>query len=185
MRGILRLSAAARGAGPSRVARVHRTTTAATLLVTVAVSALTGCVTVRHPLVPGPSAAPGRPSAPHPDARSETQIVQAPAREALELTGPSRSPEPAAPPSRRAVAPAPRPEPPSGPHDRPARPARPEAREPDARRPRRPAPAVPDVPRPARHTARETPNVCALGREYGGWRADSPEAVICRQAYGR
>lgn len=27
-------------------------------------------------------------------------------------------------------------------------------------------------------------DMCALGRTYGGWRADSPEAVICKQAYG-
>jgi hypothetical protein len=27
--------------------------------------------------------------------------------------------------------------------------------------------------------------VCALGKQYGGWRKDSPEAVICERAYGR
>ncbi|MEU6251978.1 hypothetical protein [Streptomyces sp. NPDC047043] len=31
----------------------------------------------------------------------------------------------------------------------------------------------------------KTADVCALGRQYGGWRADSPEAVICEQTYGR
>ncbi|MEU0457308.1 hypothetical protein ABZ322_30855, partial [Streptomyces sp. NPDC006129] len=28
-------------------------------------------------------------------------------------------------------------------------------------------------------------DVCALGRRYGGWRADSPEATICQDTYGR
>ena len=28
-------------------------------------------------------------------------------------------------------------------------------------------------------------DVCALGKKYGGWQQDSPEAVVCRQAYGR
>jgi hypothetical protein len=28
-------------------------------------------------------------------------------------------------------------------------------------------------------------DVCALGRKYGGWKADSPESVICKGAYGR
>jgi hypothetical protein len=28
-------------------------------------------------------------------------------------------------------------------------------------------------------------DVCALGRKYGGWKPDSPEAVICKGAYGR
>jgi hypothetical protein len=27
-------------------------------------------------------------------------------------------------------------------------------------------------------------DVCALGRKYGGWRADSPEATICQGTYG-
>ncbi|MEV6120082.1 MULTISPECIES: hypothetical protein [unclassified Streptomyces] len=27
-------------------------------------------------------------------------------------------------------------------------------------------------------------DVCALGRQLGGWRPGSPEAAICEQAYG-
>lgn len=34
-------------------------------------------------------------------------------------------------------------------------------------------------------TVRGNPDLCALGRTYGGWRADSPESAICEQAYGR
>ncbi|MGW4735428.1 hypothetical protein ACWEQC_40860, partial [Streptomyces shenzhenensis] len=60
---------------------MHRTTTAAALLVTVAVSALSGCVTVQHPPTAGPpSAASARPSAPRPDGSAEPRVVQAPAR---------------------------------------------------------------------------------------------------------
>lgn len=29
------------------------------------------------------------------------------------------------------------------------------------------------------------PNLCALGREYGGWRANSREAALCEETYGR
>ncbi len=28
-------------------------------------------------------------------------------------------------------------------------------------------------------------DICALGREYGGWPADSAQARICRDTYGR
>ncbi|MGW1540586.1 hypothetical protein ACWCPM_10140 [Streptomyces sp. NPDC002309] len=159
---------------------MHRTTTTATLLVTVALSAVSGCVTVQR----GPAAlppAPAPPSAPGPEGRTEPQIVQAPAREALELIGPSRRPGAAPPESRRPPtrdpaqprrAPSPRAE--SGPHTEPPRP--------EPRRPRRSAPAtVPDVS----PTLGSQADVCDLGRKYGGWRADSPEAVICEQTYGR
>ncbi|MEV7992266.1 hypothetical protein AB0O67_10185 [Streptomyces sp. NPDC086077] len=158
---------------------MHRTTTTATLLVTVALSAVSGCVTVQR----GPAAvppAPAPPSAPGRDGRTEPQIVQAPAREALELIGPSRRPGTAAPESRRPRAPAPAqqvPSPPraqSRPHSDPPRP--------EPHRPRQPPPAaVPDVSA----TIGATTDVCALGRKYGGWRPDSPEAVICEQTYGR
>ncbi|MER6980290.1 hypothetical protein ABT317_25800, partial [Streptomyces carpinensis] len=35
------------------------------------------------------------------------------------------------------------------------------------------------------HAVPGNPGVCALGRQYGGWRPDSPEARICGQTYGR
>ncbi|MFJ4468723.1 hypothetical protein ACIP2X_14715 [Streptomyces sp. NPDC089424] len=155
---------------------MHRTTTTATLLVTVALSAVSGCVTVQR----GPAAVPSAP-APGPDGRTEPQIVQAPAREALELIGPSRRPGTAAPESHRPTAQAPAaparrapsPRAQSRPHSDPP--------SPQPRRPRQPPATVPDVA----PTLGTDTDVCALGRKYGGWRPDSPEAVICEQTYGR
>ncbi|MFE7173341.1 hypothetical protein [Streptomyces sp. NPDC057616] len=157
---------------------MHRSTTTATLLVTVAVSALTGCVTVPRAPAPGPTPGPPRPSAPHPDGAAGPRVVQAPAREALEMVGPTRSAAPAAPtaPERheppRATAPA---QPPAVP--RPHRqPSSPRAAHPTAGSGRQPHVDLPDL--------RGGTDVCALGRQYGGWREDSPESVICEQTYG-
>ncbi|MEW2512183.1 hypothetical protein [Streptomyces sp. NPDC046870] len=152
---------------------MHRTTTTAALLVTVAVSALSGCVTVRHagPTAPPPDSAPSQPAVPRPDGSAEPRVVQAPVREALERTGPSRRPERSGPPARHRA------------------PAAPEV----TRRP--PAPPGPPLPAPSRrpHTpvalpppaVTGPPDVCALGRTYGGWQRDSPQARICAQVYGR
>jgi hypothetical protein len=185
VRANLRLSAVPHRAGPDIVARVQRTTTTATLLVTVAVSALSGCVTVQRPPESGPpSAAPSgeRGSAPRPDGTAGPRDVQAPAREALEMISPSRRAQPKAPepapaePTREAPADHPRPRP--RPH--------PPADHPDSRHHWRSRVDIPDVTRPfPTNPAPESTDVCALGRKYGGWRADSPEAVICRQTYGR
>ncbi|MFC8126766.1 hypothetical protein [Streptomyces sp. NPDC057302] len=150
---------------------MHRTTTTATLLVSVAVTAVSGCVSVDRQPASGPSPASAPPPAPRADGDSRPRLVQAPAREALELMGPPRDPAPratgtaptvpAAPP--RSAPPAQRSGPP--PHRRAHRP---EAVEP---------PAVPTaVPSNA--------DPCALGRQYGGWQPGSPEAVICEDAYG-
>ncbi|WP_329330056.1 hypothetical protein [Streptomyces luteogriseus] len=173
---------------------MHRTTTTATLLVTVAVSALSGCTTVPHPSAPTPSTAPSRPSAPQPEGEAETQVVQAPAREALQLIEEvSHRPKPAASPSH------PAPTPPAvspehgtsqpGHHDARPRPARPERPGPAPHSPQRSHPRAPDVSESVRQDVRssvpDSSDVCALGRRYGGWRADSPEATICRDTYGR
>ncbi|MFI1357825.1 hypothetical protein ACH4TV_30205 [Streptomyces sp. NPDC020898] len=166
---------------------MHRTTTTATLLVTVAVSALSGCVTIQHPPAPGPSPAPSvpsvpsRPSVPLPGGRAEPQIVQAPALEALELIGPDRRPPKApsephrpaasAPPAPSTAAPEPSPR-----RNRPKqRPPKPE------RRHTPPRVELPEVSRPVR----ENTDVCALGEKYGGWGKDSPQTVICKETYGR
>ncbi|MFE0676291.1 hypothetical protein [Streptomyces sp. NPDC058867] len=165
---------------------MHRTTTTATLLVTVALSALSGCVTVQRPPVSAPVPASDQPSAPLPDDRSEPQTVQAPALEALELIGPSRSPEkrrsPAAErPDGASAAPAAPEVRPSVPRAR-TRPDHPEPRRPEHTLPRRPGvEVVPDLA----ESVRENTDVCALGRKYGGWRADSPEARLCERTYGR
>ncbi len=194
MRGNLLLSASPTRARSTRVARVHRTTTTATLLVTVAVSALSGCTTVPHSGAPGPSVAPSRPSAPEPEGAAQTPIVQAPAREALLLIEEaSRSPEAAVPATRPAAPPAssrqsgvPQP----GHHDARPRPVRPEHPEPAPRRPQRSHADVRDVSEAVRQDIEKSvpsndADVCALGRRYGGWRADSPEATICRDTYRR
>ncbi|MCH0566800.1 MULTISPECIES: hypothetical protein [unclassified Streptomyces] len=171
---------------------MHRTTTTATLLVTVAVSALGGCVTVQRPPVSGPhpppsgSSAPALPSVPRPDGSAEPQIVQAPAREALELVGPSRRAEPGTDeaPQHRVAGP----DAADGQQRARHAPSRPRAAEqhpgnPESHRP--PQLGLPDVAESVRGTVREHGDVCALGRRYGGWRADSPEAVACDRAYGR
>ncbi|MFC5633570.1 hypothetical protein [Streptomyces bullii] len=164
-------------------------TTTATLLVTMAVSALTGCTTVQRLPVPEPSASRSQPPSPYLDGRRQTRIVQAPAREALELIGPSKFPEPSALPSPRTTAPAdsaPRSQPSSAHRERGPRPAHPAHRRPDAGRPHA---DVPDVSEPVRREIRRdvprNSDVCALGRKYGGWRADSQEATICAETYGR
>ncbi|BCL32139.1 hypothetical protein ACFFS2_35870 [Streptomyces aurantiacus] len=158
-----------------------RTATTAALLVTVAVlaaSAVSGCVTVQRPPSSGPPPPPPPVSEPRPDGSAAPRVVQAPAREALERVGPSRRPSaPASAPARTH---------PKGPTSAPADPARrapaglpprPEPRRPEHRDvPRLPAPA----PAPPAN-----PDVCALGQTYGGWQADSPQAAICEDAYGR
>ncbi|MEV5987650.1 hypothetical protein AB0L85_21985 [Streptomyces sp. NPDC052051] len=152
---------------------MHRTTTA-TLLVTVAISALSGCVTVQRPTVPGPPPARSSPLAPHPDGSAEPRPVQAPAREALDLVEPSPAPSPPTG-ARHTTGPA-----------SPATPTAP-SHDPSAPPHRRPGPRGPHIDVPPRATARIPRNadVCALGRQYGGWRPDSPESVICRRTYGR
>lgn len=197
MRGNLRLSAVARDARTSRVTRVHRTTTTATLLVTVAVSALTGCVTIQRPPVTGPppTLAPSRlpgPGDARPDGQAEPQIVQAPAQEALSMIEASRSAKLTGTAPRTApgttAAPA-RPERHQPDHSRPehpAHPAPPERRHPDVRHPRQPRVEIPDVARSIpKSVPRSQKDVCALGRKYGRWQEGSPESVICEQTYGR
>lgn len=151
---------------------MHRTTTTATLLASVAVTALSGCVSVERQPAPGPSAASAPPPAPRTDGYSRPRVVEAPAREALELIGPPRDPAPRTTGTAPTVPAAP---------PRTTGPARHSA--PPTRRPRhRPEAAEP----PALPTATPTnTDLCALGKQYGGWQPDSPESVICQEAYGR
>ncbi|MFG2601984.1 hypothetical protein ACGFT2_00235 [Streptomyces sp. NPDC048514] len=156
---------------------MHRSTTTAALLVTVAVSALSGCMRVDGPATPALPAdtAASQPTAPPPDGSARPRAVQAPAREALEMVGPSRRPQRAGPPASRRPAAAS-----AAGHRPPPAPAAPAPARAHPHPPRRPHIHVPEAPRPVP----KPPDVCALGRQYGGWRGDSPEAVICRQAYG-
>lgn len=181
------------------MARVQRSTTASVttsvLLVStsVAVLALSGCMGVeraggRGAVSAGPATPPRAPSSRLPRA------VQDPARDALERGGPADLPSRTAPPRTKAT-----------PSDRPSTtsPSPTEgaaARERDEHRGRL-------APPPRRHDSRpqgpdrdgeETPHrsdappgiraevdLCALGRTHGGWEPDSPQAAICRAAYGR
>lgn len=176
---------------------MHRRTTTATLLVTMAVSALTGCVATQG----APSATvpptPAQPAGPRPDGSAQTPVVQAPAREALERVGPPKDPaagapvreharreaQGSAPGAATAASAAPLPhtarEHRSDQHERhtePRRPARP-----------RPADTVPAVPggMPGRGQGNAgNSHVCALGTKYGGWGKDTPQSVICKDVYG-
>jgi hypothetical protein len=168
---------------------VHRptTTATATLLVTVAVSALSGCVTAHRLPPPQASPVPSLPSEPRPDGTGGTPIVQAPAREALALIGPPRkpapsastAPEPAAPTTASTgsgpAAPAP---PPRG-----KRQAPPERYGPP--RGSRPRVDVPPLPENLPTRPPGNSDVCALGHTYGGWGRDTPQAAICKDVYGR
>jgi hypothetical protein len=152
---------------------VYRTTTTATLLVAVAVTALSGCVTVQRPPASGSPSAPSGPATPQKDDKGGSQIVQAPGREALARVGPSHKPSPDAA-TRHPVSPPPRavapPAPPRHVHPAP----RPEPRHP---KPRVAAPpGTPALPKRS--------DVCAPGSKYGGWNADSPASVICMKTYG-
>ncbi|MFG3321667.1 hypothetical protein ACGF3J_26790 [Streptomyces sp. NPDC048171] len=169
---------------------MHRTRTTATLLVTVAVTALTGCTTVQGPAAADPASAGARSLAPRPDGPAEPRDVQAPAREALEMIGPSPTPAREAREPRGTQPPAAGPPP----QETPAARARPEQRPRPARpetpartaRPRVPGPevpALPHAPSSGGDTGRNT-DVCSLGKRYGGWRPGSPESRICEQAYG-
>ncbi|MFF8916940.1 hypothetical protein ACF08M_27385 [Streptomyces sp. NPDC015032] len=151
------------------------------LLVGVAVTTLSGCVSVTPqpdvPPLPGNSS-PAQDLAP--------QIARPPVHDSLEAVpapGPSASasaPTAGTPADTgRAAALAPR----QGNHPGAARP-----------RPRHapplvtvPAPAVPApaVPAPAAPAPVTGTDVCALGRGYGHWPAGSPQSRICDNTYGR
>ncbi|WP_433343427.1 hypothetical protein [Streptomyces sp. CA-253872] len=146
------------------------TRTAAGVLLALAGAALSGCVTVREaakePAEPVPRtslAVPGALTAsttPLPSADTDREAHSAGHRE-----------DPAPP---RPAPPPPRPAPPRA-HPRPQTPPPPP--------PRRPAPQ--GERRAAKPPAAQGGgDVCALGRTYGGWPADSPQARICRDAYG-
>ncbi len=185
MRGNLRSSGSVARARTSRVARVHRTTTTATLLVTVAVSVLTGCTTVPGPTPAGPAAGGARSSAPRPGGPAEPRAVQAPAREALEMIAPDPTPDhPSGTPrpTPPTAAPSPAEPPPTDTRPAPARPrAHPETPE-RTRERRRPKP--PEAPRTTGGGTGGNADVCSLGKRYGGWHPGSPESRICEQAYG-
>ncbi|MHC5258272.1 hypothetical protein ACYSUO_10320 [Streptomyces sp. UC4497] len=156
-----------------------RTPSSTTFLLTAAaaVTAVTasGCVSVRPPATPkAPSPSVSAP-APRPEGHADHPVVQAPAREAMEQLKPStpqhtpaRHPE--QPPQATAPTP-PRPAPRAT--QAPHRTTAPDPRTGPETRHVKKAPKVP-----------AQTDVCALGRRYGGWDPDSPQAAICRDTYG-
>ncbi|MFF0426602.1 hypothetical protein ACFYUJ_19605 [Streptomyces sp. NPDC004520] len=162
---------------------MHGTRTTVKILVGAAVAALAGCVSVdAPPTAPTPAPAPAADTV-RPAQDVAPQIVDGPAREALEAA------LPAPPPSA-----APRATHPAEPHRRTAAPPRPEAPHPDPvpERRERPRPAArPDLPElpELRGLPVEPPvsraDVCELGERYGGWVPGSDQARICHGAYGR
>ncbi|MER6118510.1 hypothetical protein [Streptomyces sp. NPDC001743] len=147
---------------------MHRTRTTVKLLVGVAVTALSGCVSVP----PQPSAPP-RPESSRPAQDLAPQVVRPPVRDTLEaLPEPKSSPSASrrtahAPPATRREGP------------RPPRQPRPGQIRPQPRR------AAPPVPAPALPAPVTPADVCALGRGYGHWPAGSPQSRICDDTYGR
>ncbi|WP_406458852.1 hypothetical protein OG782_04800 [Streptomyces sp. NBC_00876] len=138
------------------------------LLAGVAVTALSGCVSVQ----PQPSA-PAHPGSSRPAQDLAPQIGRPPVRDTLEAL-PDPKPSPSA--ARRAAA-----APPAAGRAAPQAPQqhRPGPAHPQPRRAAPPAP-VPVLPKPVTGA-----DVCALGRGYGHWPAGSPQSRICDDAYGR
>ncbi|GAA2508231.1 hypothetical protein GCM10010393_46300 [Streptomyces gobitricini] len=148
-----------------------------------AVAAVSGCVAVDS----GPAPLPAAPEASRPAEQDVApQIVEGPAREALEAALPPPAAKPAPrPPAGTGSGGAPAAAPPDAsrsapPADRPPRLPAPERLH--EQLPGVPPPAVPPVPSvPVTGTV---PDICALGRSHGGWDPHSREARLCREAYG-
>nr|WP_262928226.1 MULTISPECIES: hypothetical protein [unclassified Streptomyces] len=141
-------------------------------MVGAAVAALAGCVSVEAPPTrpaPAPAAETVRPTQ-----RVAPQIVEGPAREALEAALPAPPPSTPPPPEAR---------------HRPPAPVRPQDVHP--RWEQRPHPAVrPALPEPpsrdlAQHPPLTRADVCGLGERYGSWVVGSAPSKICRDTYGR
>lgn len=163
--------------------RTATRSTAAMLLLGMTMTAVSGCVSVtaRPAAVPAPRSETDG----HPRTRVEPQIVQPPAREALEAVAPAPTPSgpagPAAhtpPAGARGGAPtpaAPAPAAPGPPRHPPVHP--PKHRTPAPSPAPRPGPAGPPAPAAGA-------GLCALGTTYGHWPAGSPQARICDRTYG-
>ncbi|WP_328581276.1 hypothetical protein [Streptomyces sp. NBC_00370] len=158
--------------------RTATRSTAAMLLLGMTMTAVSGCVSVtaRPAAVPAPRSETDG----HPHTRVQPQIVQPPAREALEAVAPAPTPSgparPAAPtPPAGSGGGAPLPAAQAPPRHPPVHP--PKHRTPAPSPAPRAGPAGPPVPAAGSQ-------LCALGKAYGHWPAGSPQARICDQAYG-
>ncbi len=152
-----------------------RRVTGAVVLVGVAVSAVTGCVTVRGEAKPQRSGEAGpsqRESLPPDDAAAEPRMSRPSVREGLSepVPAPSRADEDAPPAAVGGP-------PPGAPGDDvpPAGNGAPR-RAPEPRTPVVRSPAVPELP--GGH------GMCDLGRQYGGWNEGSAPEQVCENAYG-
>ncbi|MFD3659027.1 hypothetical protein ACFWVF_00255 [Streptomyces sp. NPDC058659] len=172
---------------------MHGTRTTAKILVGAAVAALAGCASVdAPPTAPAPAPAAESSVLPAQEQDVAPQIVEGPAREALEAALPAPPPSDAPPPS---AAPRVTPLPAAVPerHRRTAAPPSPSAPRPTAAPRHRearpePWPAVPELPGLAelpKEPPRSRADVCDLGERYGGWDAGSDQARICHGTYGR
>ncbi|MER5310600.1 hypothetical protein ABT034_22745 [Streptomyces sp. NPDC002773] len=169
---------------------MHGTRTTAKILVGAAVAALAGCVSVDAPPT-APAPAPAAAETVRSGQDVAPQMIEGPAREALEAALPA-PPPPAAPRTaptsdvHERAAPAPRAEaqPPEAvprqrerEHPRPtARPTLPELPE---------VPGVPDLTGLPRERPASRADVCELGERYGGWAPGSDQSRICHGTYGR
>ncbi|MFJ9823780.1 hypothetical protein ACIRSU_05320 [Streptomyces sp. NPDC101160] len=164
---------------------MHATRTTVTLLAGVAgmaVAALSGCVAVQpSPAAPAPAPAPVASSGPA-GQDVAPQIVQGPAREALEAA----MPDPPTPEPRSTVARHPAGGPAAPTHRHQATSPRPD-HVPGQQR-RHPAAGMPELGMPELPEVAKAPHsradVCALGEAYGGWSPRSEQARICRGTYG-
>ncbi|GAA4108489.1 hypothetical protein [Streptomyces hundungensis] len=158
---------------------MHRTRNALRLLTAAATLAVCGCVAGCVAVGGGP--APAAPPAPPARQQQASAAVQAPAREALDTVQPPDAPSPVAP-----TAPAPPTPPEQEPHARPDPPRRERRSGAEEQEPTHHPFATPGRRRPRSAPPQPAPggDLCALGRRYGGWREDSPEARICRATYG-
>ncbi|MFD4763577.1 hypothetical protein ACFWOJ_33445 [Streptomyces sp. NPDC058439] len=149
---------------------MQRTRITVKLLVGLAVTTLSGCVSV----TPQPDVPP-RPRNGSPAQDLAPQIARPPVHDSLEavpVPAPSAAastPAGAPPDTGRAAARAPR-----------------QRNHPGAARPRpRHAPPAVTAPVPALPATVTGTDVCTLGRGYGHWPAGSPQSRICENAYGR
>ncbi|WP_326764376.1 hypothetical protein OG978_07100 [Streptomyces sp. NBC_01591] len=149
---------------------MQRTRITVSLLVGVAVTTLSGCVSVQsRPDVPP------RPRASGPTQDLAPQIVLPPVHDTLEAVP---APEPSASASRPANG-----APPDTRRAAPRAPLRQRHQAATRPRPHR-APAAATAPVPAPPAKVAGTDVCALGRGYGRWPAGSPQSRICDDTYG-
>ncbi|MFV5997197.1 hypothetical protein ACNPQM_33605 [Streptomyces sp. NPDC056231] len=148
---------------------MQRTSITVKLLVGVAVTAVTGCVSVE----PRPGIAP-RSETSRPIQDLAPQVVGPPVRDTLEaIPDPKPSPKASGRPAKVRS------------DTQNTAPRAPQQREHvGVPRARHAPPTNARVPNPPAVPATGT-SVCALGRAYGGWSAGSPEARICEDTYGR